>query len=746
MSILTIVFRVYFVVKDHTGRVVARTFTEPIMITDDHKTSSANARRKAMTSSSTQPVSSANVSDNSLSGSPTNEYGFSESANPRKRKMSPKYARQPTNSITSPEPRRQSEPQRPPRAAPVATSAVSVKPEPFYRAFDEANFATRSHNVESFGFPAYSSSTPLAFQPREPREPALSSHASSPMSHASPPSNASTPESSHSMTPAVSVRRSTKGSVSSASALPTQSTSTETPSLQRLIPTEGPIRGGIEVTILGNAFRQGLTVMFGDQPAVKTHIWNESTIVAVLPPAATSGPVVVRLRSVTETNSSNENLKLFTYIDDTDRQLMELALQVIGLKMTGRLEDARQIAMRIVQQTGSGGDSSNGDANIMAATTASSALEMTLLKCLDLVDYNESPHKVQWQLQNSAGQSMLHLASFLGFQRLVAALLARGASYRLKDHAGYTPLHCAALRGHREILQRLLNSGADPLALSLLGYSAIDLATDSSIVSLLKSFIAEPLEYTSRARQFRRRQHSAESAEDFPDWPTSSGPSSPAASTSDDYADSMDDDTSEIVLDSKEDDKKTKGWSRRKLFSRGKGGQQGDSAADRAKQIQIRLADYFSQIQEQTLNRMQVRPNWDSANHFMHDAVASFALVRPTLANIATNIPVHSRRALENSWFGDYIANAMGAGGERRKSVSAGGAPPSYEEIYPESSYVHPSMSNGFTDNKVATTSSGVEEDGEPKLSEQELLLKFWQNKKKKQMRNDLMLFAFWVC
>ncbi|KAK7204000.1 hypothetical protein BZA70DRAFT_258964 [Myxozyma melibiosi] len=754
-------FRVYFVIKDHTGQVVARTFTEPIMITDDHKTSNANARRKAANTAATQPASSTNVSDDSLSGSPTNEYGFSESANPRKRKMSPRYSRRAPNPMAlnaessrpTADSQRLSVPGAPSGSVPAAAaSSASTQPKqevPFFRAFEDANFTAHSHSVESFGFPAYSSNTPLSLQ--QPREPAMSSHASSPMSNPSPLSNISTPESSHSVTPATaSARRAGKSSTGASANLVPPSSMTasappaDVPSLQRLIPTEGPIRGGIEVTMLGSGFRQGLTVMFGEQPAVKTHIWNESTIVAILPPAATSGPVVVRLKSLTEVNNPlNESLKLFTYIDDTDRQLMELALQVIGLKMTGRLEDARQIAMRIVQQTGSGGDAGNSEANIMAATTASSTLELTLLKCLDLVDYNESPHKVQWQLQNSSGQSMLHLSAFLGFQRLVAALLARGASYKLKDHAGFTPLHCATLRGHREIVQRFLNCGADPLSRSSLGYTSIDLATDSAILKLLKNHVANHISeasiYPSRSsRQFRRRLLSNDNAEDFPDWPSSSGPSSPAESMSDSYPDSLDDEASDATPENKEDDE-SRGWSRRRFFLRA--GRQGDSSpTDKAKQLQLRLAEYLSQIQGQAF-----RPNWDSANHFMHDAFTSFASVRPTLANIATNIPAHSRRALENSWFGDYIASAMGTGAERKRSMGAAGAPPSYEEIYPESSYVHPSVGNTVDVKTAEASSVNVEEEPEPKLSEQEMLLKFWQNKKKKQMRNDLMLFAFWL-
>ncbi|KAK9366706.1 hypothetical protein V1509DRAFT_628852 [Lipomyces kononenkoae] len=796
-------FRVYFVVKDHTGKVVARTFTEPIMITDDHKTTNANARRKtaAGTTTSAQPASSANVSDNS-SESPTNEYGFAESANPRKRKMSPSIGRTQSTSVLSPTTAPQQQQSQPQRGLPngmarprqhSATSILTAShPEQVYRAYDESNFNTRSHSVESFGFPAYSSSNPLQVHQQLQSQQGQQSSGVSPLSHPSPVlSNASTPESTVSATFS---RRTSKYSTASAVASvqsPRERTSNgglECPVLQRLIPTEGPIRGGIEVTLLGTSFHQGLTVMFGDQPAVKTHIWNDSTIVAILPPAATPGPVVVRLRSISEISS--DNLKLFTYIDDTDRQLMELALQVIGLKMTGRLEDARQIAMRIVSQTGSGGDNGSGQ-NIMAATTASGSngLEKTLLKCLDLVDYNESPHKVQWHLHNSARQTMLHLAALLGFQRLVAALLARGASYRLKDSSGYTPLHFAAMRGYREIVLRLLNSGADPLARSVLGNTVIDVSCNDEISALLTSYIAEPMDYgvqsntrvysesirhVSSRQSIYNRQNS-----DFPDWP-SSGPSSPAGSMSDDleYLESLDDDDSPPdigrsrfdedqdeaplsmeglrrtrlamntapVETTKNAEKKFRPWSRKKLFGRSwqkpKAPVLDTQGSSKQKQLQLRLAEYLASLHEQTVNRMH--PNWHAANHFMHDAFTSFSSFKPALANIANQ---QGRRAneimqsaLENSWFGDYFSSTTGA------NKNDNSAPPSYDEIYPEASassaFAQPAASS---DGKDGAVRSATLQDEESKMREQEILLKFWQNKKKKQMRNDLMLFAFWL-
>jgi hypothetical protein len=138
------------------------------------------------------------------------------------------------------------------------------------------------------------------------------------------------------------------------------------PAIQRVIPAQGSTRGGIEVTLLGSGFHSGLTAKFGDSPAISTHCWSDTTIVTHLPPAAVPGPVVVCFEGMQAAAASSQ---IFTYVDDTDMQLIELALQVVGLKMNGKLEDARNIAMRIVGSgsgdqaggSGAGGASRGGD-------------------------------------------------------------------------------------------------------------------------------------------------------------------------------------------------------------------------------------------------------------------------------------------------------------------------------------------------------------------------------------------------
>ncbi|EPB85489.1 hypothetical protein HMPREF1544_07762 [Mucor circinelloides 1006PhL] len=141
----------------------------------------------------------------------------------------------------------------------------------------------------------------------------------------------------------------------------TTSTTPQQPAMKRLIPNEAPASGGIEITILGTNFRPGMTVMFGDTPATNIQYWSPNTLICTLPAATQPGAVVVSFKEAPPTDKSN--VMVFTYLVETDRALMELALQVVGMKMTGIVEDARKIAMRIVQGNNSNNTSQNVDNN-----------------------------------------------------------------------------------------------------------------------------------------------------------------------------------------------------------------------------------------------------------------------------------------------------------------------------------------------------------------------------------------------
>ncbi|KAM0754724.1 hypothetical protein T439DRAFT_321759 [Meredithblackwellia eburnea MCA 4105] len=322
------------------------------------------------------------------------------------------------------------------------------------------------------------------------------------------------------------------------------------PRISRLIPGEGPCHGGIEVTVLGENFVRDLTVVFGDTAAVPTHYWSSNTLVCVLPPSANPGPVVVGIKGVPLTVEQGTGLQLFTYKDDSDRNLLELALQVVGLKMTGRLEDASAVAMRIV------GTSANTSANNspsasrsptdssvlagMAAFSHSSRMrasqpssrqasyvnvpsltnspnsssvslpplpfsgetrnfEGIVIKFLSLLDLDPSDipgaapsvplSQPPISYVNAQRHSLLHLATVLGFHRLVQFLLARGIDVNSRDRNGFTPLHFAALYGRVAITRLLLDAGAKPYPRNLAGKTPLDIARQRDDVDVEEVFL-----------------------------------------------------------------------------------------------------------------------------------------------------------------------------------------------------------------------------------------------------------------
>jgi hypothetical protein len=165
---------------------------------------------------------------------------------------------------------------------------------------------------------------------------------------------------------------------------------------------------------------------------------------------------------------------------------------VLGHKMNGKIEDIADIARRIIgnmdmpwnpssgagghgQRGGGGGGQFNGYAS-------GAEFESHLLKVLDLIDLDDSPHKPRLNLRRATGQTMLHLACSLGLHRFVAGLLARGSNPDMHDKGGYTPLHMASLNNHPEIVKRLMLGGADPSLRTLSGLTAADVASSSEVV------------------------------------------------------------------------------------------------------------------------------------------------------------------------------------------------------------------------------------------------------------------------
>lgn len=282
--------------------------------------------------------------------------------------------------------------------------------------------------------------------------------------------------------------------------LPSNSSST-LPSIQRIIPSQGPLRGGVEVTLLGSNFRQGLTVKFGINKALSTHCWSDSTIVTYLPPASQPGQVIVSFEENEEQlqqessqrgNKSTDNLNtaIFTYLDDSDRQLIELALQIVGLKMNGKLEDARNIARKII-----GSDGNHNGAN-GGASEANSSMEVQNNNSLNtLQSYSDEelvlkvinllPSNPNWSLCTKEGQTLLHLSCLKGYTKLVSSLLRKGARVDSRDVNGFTPLHFASLAGDRSSIELLINCRANISARANNDCTPEDVA-DANVLDLFK--------------------------------------------------------------------------------------------------------------------------------------------------------------------------------------------------------------------------------------------------------------------
>ncbi|CAD6926787.1 unnamed protein product [Tilletia controversa] len=303
------------------------------------------------------------------------------------------------------------------------------------------------------------------------------------------------------------------------------------PQISKLIPGEGPTCGGIEVTILGENFEEGITCVFGDVPATNTRVWAANTLVCVLPPSQSPGPVIVTLKGSlfgpplpTFRNQLDRPLPLFTYVESSDRALMELALQVVGLQMTGAVQSARDVAMRVVgsghsfgagssgqtQYSGGAGGHGGTQHTIQAVTTqsrdaisglissgsrgrdanAQSSFQDSVLNFLSILDADVSdvpganPRRDAIRLANKQGHTLLHLAVMLGFHRLAANVLRRGAPVNARDRNGYTALHFAALHGRVTIARLLLGGGARDNIPNWEGQLPIDIAREKDQIDV----------------------------------------------------------------------------------------------------------------------------------------------------------------------------------------------------------------------------------------------------------------------
>lgn len=277
-----------------------------------------------------------------------------------------------------------------------------------------------------------------------------------------------------------------------------------TPMLARIIPSEGPVAGGIDVTIIGEGFHRGLDVLFADAVASKTTVLNSQLMVCVTPPSFQQGLVPVSLRGW----NSPEHPLWFRYVDSNEKDLMRLALSVYHHRNTGEQAYAGDVARSIIQRYRfQDRQHSEGGAQQQSEPFAMN-LELAILGIIDLIDQTDSVVTPCYDAAQPNGQTMLHVAASLGYHRLVAGLLARGMNSDLVDRNGMSAMHMACLQGHAKVVRKLLSAGGDSTLRSLLGLRPIDMATTEEVYQLMaalalhtrsRSVSATPASHLSRA-------------------------------------------------------------------------------------------------------------------------------------------------------------------------------------------------------------------------------------------------------
>lgn len=272
-----------------------------------------------------------------------------------------------------------------------------------------------------------------------------------------------------------------------------QPTRRPAPLIHKLVPAEGSVTGGTEVTLLGNGFYQGLEVMFGDTEATTTTFWGEKCLNCIAPPALQAGVVAVVFKHDHPQYSTMQphpqsRPSLFTYVDDRELEMFRLALRTLGKQMQHPTDDPYSAAQQLLQGQSHSMWPSHGNYGMAGGHQRAAGhsgdvpvdtleLEATMVCVLERMDERRGFKPPTLDLRRPSGLTLLHLASSLGLTRVVAGLLARGADPNLVDNNGHTPMHHAAMNGHTHVIHRLRLAGASHKVRSIRQFTPADLAT-----------------------------------------------------------------------------------------------------------------------------------------------------------------------------------------------------------------------------------------------------------------------------
>ncbi|KIW79238.1 hypothetical protein Z517_05850 [Fonsecaea pedrosoi CBS 271.37] len=329
------------------------------------------------------------------------------------------------------------------------------------------------------------------------------------------------------------------------------------PLIHKLVPAEGSVTGGTEVTLLGNGFYQGLEVMFGDTEATTTTFWGEKCLNCIAPPALQPGVVPVVFKHDHPQYSpvpqqSQTRPSLFTYVDDRELEMFRLALRTLGKQLQHPTDDPYSAAQQLLQgqphsmwlahgSYGLGGGHQRMHGHMAGAPMDTLELEAMMLQVLEQMDSQRLFRAPKFDLCRPSGLTLLHLAASLGLTRFVAGLLSRGADPNIVDNNGHTPMHHAAMNGHTHVIHRLRLTGANHKARSIRHFTPADLATSL----LAYQATISPMEhYRSRSAggtPMRLHSRSSSSLRSF--WENASNHYATSDTDGSDVSDDFDDET-----------------------------------------------------------------------------------------------------------------------------------------------------------------------------------------------------------
>ena len=382
-------FNVIFTIKDWQDRVIAQAMSEPIMITDDHKTQPGSTQSVPTASAAPSPPSQGGL-ESSMGNAPLSQNGipvmsdfgaFSTSAdmnmamdhNGQHTFPSPGFAGNTQNNIpyqqrstrslsrsASPSPggpmakKRKSSSSRiphelamtrletmPPNNAQMPSAQPSAATSPFSAATAFSppdSMFTQTTQTRTFGT---DHTTPTAndqgffgnHRSQSFDNLAMAQLYSAPVSHQG--SRAASPTGRRTnFNNNLTQQQLAQALANSLYSIPMDANQGhEIPVIHKIIPNEGPKMGGIEVTVLGGSFFQGLEVWFGDRKATTTTFWGDTSLVCLLPPSPVAGAVPVsfqRQGATTPGGFGMGNYPMFKYVDDSEEKLMRGRLISFG--------------------------------------------------------------------------------------------------------------------------------------------------------------------------------------------------------------------------------------------------------------------------------------------------------------------------------------------------------------------------------------------------------------------------------